>query len=44
MVRIRRLLMPDNAIYYHIAYVAAAVIYGLYAFSIYVRRRRLNSR
>ena len=36
--------MPENSIYYHIAYVAAAVIYGLYAISIYVRRRGLHSR
>ena len=32
--------MPDNAGYYHAAYVVAAVLYVLYAVSIWVRRRR----
>jgi len=36
--------MPDNAIYYHIAYIAAAVIYGAYAITLYLRRRRLHAR
>lgn len=36
--------MPDNSVYYHIAYVAAAVIYSLYAISIYIRRRGLHPR
>jgi hypothetical protein len=35
---------PDNAIYYQLAYVAAAVIYVGYALSIVVRRRRLRAR
>jgi hypothetical protein len=34
--------MPDNAVYYHIAYVAAAVIYSLYAIGLYFRRRGLK--
>jgi hypothetical protein len=34
--------MPDNAIYYHIAYVAAAAIYSGYAITIYMRRRALS--
>ena len=34
--------MPDNAVYYHIAYVVAAGIYSLYAFSLYLRRKRLR--
>ena len=33
-------MMPDNAGYYHAAYVVAAVLYVLYAVSIWVRRRR----
>ena len=36
--------MPDNAIFYQAAYVAAAVIYGAYAVSLIVRRRRLRDR
>ena len=31
---------PDNAAYYHAAYIAIALIYGLYAASLWVRRRR----
>ena len=34
--------MPDNSIFYHIAYVAAAVIYSLYAIGLYLRRQRLK--
>jgi hypothetical protein len=31
--------MPDNAIYYYVAYAAIAVLLGGYALSISVRRR-----
>ncbi|HVD60122.1 MAG TPA: hypothetical protein VNC11_04560 [Gemmatimonadaceae bacterium] len=34
--------MPDNSGYYHLAYVLAAVIYGLYAVTLYLRRKRLR--
>lgn len=33
-------MMPDNAGYYYAAYVVAAVVYVMYAVSIWVRRRR----
>ena len=36
--------MPDNAIFYRLAYGAAAVVYGGYLISIYVRARRAQSR
>jgi hypothetical protein len=36
--------MPDNAIFYHLAYGAAAVVYGGYLISIYVRARRARER
>jgi hypothetical protein len=36
--------MPDNAGFYHAAYVAAAAIYGLYALSLHWRRRRVRER
>jgi hypothetical protein len=36
--------MPDNAIYYQLAYTAAAVIYVGYAISLVLRRRRLRAR
>lgn len=36
--------MPDNAGYYHAAYVAAAVIYGGYALSLWWRTRALGAR
>jgi hypothetical protein len=32
-------MMPDNAIYYYVAYVAIAVLLGGYALSVAVRRR-----
>lgn len=35
-------MIPDNAGYYYAAYIAAAVIYGLYAVSIIVRLRRVR--
>ena len=36
--------MPDNAIFYHLAYGAAVVVYGGYVISIYVRARRARAR
>ena len=36
--------MPDNAIYYQLAYGAAAIVYGGYVISIYVRARRARDR
>lgn len=37
-------MTPDNAGYYYAAYIAAAVIYGLYAVSIVVRLRKVRDR
>ena len=34
--------MPDNAIYYQLAYGATAVIYALYGVSLWLRARRLD--
>ena len=36
--------MPDNAIYYHAAYIAAGIIYGGYIVSLAIRIRRANER
>ena len=36
--------MPDNAVYYHAAYVAAASLYILYGASIWWRSRKLRER
>lgn len=36
--------MPDTARYYHIAYVAAATIYLLYALTLWRRSRRVKRR
>ena len=36
--------MPQNEGYYHAAYLAAAVIYALYTFSIAWRRKALRAR
>jgi hypothetical protein len=36
--------MPDNAIFYHAAYIAAAVVYGGYVVSLVIRTRRANER
>jgi len=36
--------MPDNAVYYHAAYIAAAVIYGGYIVSLVIRTRRARDR
>ena len=35
---------PDNAIFYQLAYAAAAVIYVGYAISLVMRRRKLEER
>ncbi len=35
---------PDNSGYMYAAYVVAALIYGLYALSLWHRRRRLQAR
>jgi hypothetical protein len=37
-------MTPDNAGYYYAAYIATAVIYGLYAVSIVVRLRNVRDR
>jgi hypothetical protein len=37
-------MTPDNAGYYYAAYIAAAVIYVLYAISVAVRLRRIRER
>jgi hypothetical protein len=36
--------MPDNAIFYRVAYLAIAVIYGGYVVSLVVRNRRARQR
>jgi hypothetical protein len=36
--------MPDNAFYYHVAYVALTVLYTGYTLSIFVRRSALARR
>jgi len=36
--------MPDNAIYYHVAYVAAAVIYVGYSVTLYLRWKRVREK
>jgi hypothetical protein len=36
--------MPDNAIYYHAAYIAAGIIYGGYIVSLAIRIHRANER
>jgi hypothetical protein len=35
-------VIPDNAIYFAVAYVAAAIVYGAYTVSIWWRCRRLR--
>ena len=37
-------MTPDNAVYYHAAYIAAAVIYAAYTASIAWRHRGLRRR
>jgi hypothetical protein len=34
---------PDNAGYYHAAYIVAALIYGLYAATLWRRRARVRA-
>ena len=36
--------MPDNAVFYHAAYIAAAVVYGGYIVSLLLRSRRVRQR
>jgi hypothetical protein len=36
--------MPDNAVFFHVAYAAAIVIYGGYVVSLVVRSRRTRAR
>lgn len=36
--------MPDNAAYYHAAYVVLAVLYAGYTLSLVLRRRALDAR
>jgi hypothetical protein len=36
--------MPDNAAYYHAAYIALSVMYAAYTLSIVLRRRALARR
>ena len=36
--------MPDNAIYYQLAYAATIVVYGGYGISLWLRERRLVER
>lgn len=35
--------MPETSSYYHLAYTFALGIYGAYALSLYIRRRRLRA-
>ena len=37
-------MTPQNAGYYHAAYIIAVVLYGSYAVSIWVRRRAIRRR
>lgn len=37
-------MTPQNAGYYHAAYIIAVVLYGTYAVSIWARRRALRRR
>ncbi len=37
-------MMPENAVFFHVAYAAAAVIYGGYVVSLVVRSRRIRDR
>ena len=36
--------MPDNAIFYQAAYIAAAIVYGGYIVSLVIRMRRASER
>jgi hypothetical protein len=35
--------MPETSTYYHLAYTIALGIYGAYALSLYLRRKRLRA-
>jgi hypothetical protein len=35
--------MPETSSYYHVAYAIALSIYVAYAFSLYIRRRRVRT-
>ncbi len=35
---------PDNAAYFHAAYLAAGAVYTLYALSLWIRWRRVRDR
>lgn len=37
-------MIPQNAGYYHAAYVIAVVLYGAYAVSLWARRRAIRRR
>jgi hypothetical protein len=37
-------MTPDNAVFFHVAYTAAAVIYGGYVVSLIVRSKRTRAR
>ena len=37
-------MMPENAIFFHVAYTAAVLIYGGYIVSLVVRIRRTRAR
>ena len=36
--------MPETSFYYHLAYTIALGIYAVYAFSLYIRRKRVRAR
>jgi hypothetical protein len=36
--------MPDNAIYYQLAYAATAIVFAGYGLSLWLRARRLDER
>lgn len=35
-------MIPNNAQYYHIAYAVVVVLYGVYALTIWVRRKKVR--
>ena len=37
-------MTPENSAYYHAAYIAASLVYGLYIVSLVVRFRRVRER
>jgi hypothetical protein len=37
-------MTPDNAVFFHVAYTAAAVVYGGYVVSLIVRSKRTRDR